>query len=80
MADETTSVPIRGDAIALGDFLKVAGAAGSGGAAKHMVQGGLVRVNGAPEARRGHKVRPGDVVDVEGAGRFTVARENGAAS
>jgi ribosome-associated protein len=46
--------------------LKLAGAAHSGGDAKHAIQAGLVSVNGAVEVRRSHPVKPGDVVTVEG--------------
>jgi ribosome-associated protein len=50
--------------VPLGSFLKVAGAAGTGGEAKLLIQGGAVRVNGEIETRRGHKVGPGDVVAI----------------
>lgn len=52
--------------VTLGQLLKVAGVARSGGAAKHLVRTGKVRVNGAVETRRGRKMSPGDVVEVEG--------------
>jgi ribosome-associated protein len=61
-----TDIPVRGP-IALGAFIKLCGAALTGGEAKVLVQSGLVRVNGEVETRRGHAVRPGDVVAVEGA-------------
>lgn len=48
--------------IPLGAFLKLAGAAATGGHAKLMVQEGDVRVNGEVEARRGRKLVAGDVV------------------
>lgn len=68
-----TDVSISGgDAIRLGEFVKLAGAAGSGGEAKHLVQAGLVQVNGAVDAHRGRKVKPGDVVAVAGRGTFVV--------
>ncbi|MGZ4199406.1 MAG: RNA-binding S4 domain-containing protein [Thermoleophilia bacterium] len=50
--------------LALGAFLKLAGAAQTGGEAKLLVQNGEVRVNGATELRRGHSVAPDDVVAV----------------
>ena len=50
--------------VALGAFLKLCGAATTGGHAKRMVQDGLVRVNGEVETRRGRKVTPGDVVAI----------------
>ena len=52
--------------VALGAFVKLSGAAATGGEAKRLVQGGAVRVNGEVELRRGHKVVPGDEVVVGG--------------
>ncbi len=60
------AVAVRGGGIELGKFLKLVRAVRSGGAAKHLVQAGRVRVNGRVETRRGAKLRPGDVVEVEG--------------
>ncbi|MEE4275457.1 MAG: RNA-binding S4 domain-containing protein [Thermoleophilia bacterium] len=62
MADVAVSGPV-----ALGAFLKLAGAAATGGQAKLLIQSGEVTVNGAPERRRGRKVAPGDVVATGGA-------------
>jgi len=50
----------------LGSFLKLAGAAVTGGHAKMIVQGGDVAVNGEIETRRGRMVQPGDVVAIGG--------------
>ncbi len=50
----------------LGSFLKVAGAVGTGGHAKLVVQGGEVKVNGEFETRRSRILQHGDVVDVHG--------------
>ena len=55
---------LRGDFIPLDALLKATGLAPSGGAAKVLVAGGGVRVNGEPEARRGRKLRAGDEVAV----------------
>ncbi len=56
-------VPVRLP-ITLGQFLKVAQLARSGGEAKLLVQAGEVRVNGEVEYRRGRVLREGDVVEV----------------
>jgi ribosome-associated protein len=48
--------------IRLDQFLKLHGAADSGGHAKALVQSGKVKVNGEVDLRRGRKLRPGDVV------------------
>jgi ribosome-associated protein len=53
------------DYIKLDQFLKLAGVVRSGGEAKHLIQGGSVKVNGEVETRRGRKLRNGDVVMFE---------------
>ena len=52
--------------IPLGSFVKLSGAAATGGEAKRLIQGGAVRVNGEVELRRGHDVIPGDLVEFGG--------------
>ena len=59
--------------ITLGQALKAASIAGTGGEAKVLVQAGEVLVNGEVETRRGRKLREGDVVEV-GEERFEVTR------
>ena len=59
--EENVSLP---PGIALGQALKVANVAGSGGEAKILIQMGEVRVNGEVETRRGRKLEEGDVVEV----------------
>ena len=61
MDDITVSGPLR-----LGEFLKLAGVAGTGGHAKIIVQSGDVAVNGEVETRRGRMLQAGDVVSVGG--------------
>ena len=50
--------------ITLGQALKASNLVGSGGEAKVLIQGGVVRVNGEVETRRGRKLQRGDVVEV----------------
>ncbi len=71
MAEEV-AVAIRSETIALDRFLKWCGAAATGGEAKRLVQSGQTRVNGSPELRRAHALRPGDVVEVPGRGKWRV--------
>ena len=52
--------------IRLDQFLKLAGAVGSGGQAKVQIQDGAVQVNGEVETRRRRKLKPGDVVEFDG--------------
>lgn len=66
---EAVDFDLRGETITLDALLKATGAAPSGGAAKVLIAAGGVRVNGAPELRRGRKLRAGDEVAV-GANRW----------
>ena len=69
MAPPAAEIPFalgNRDGIPLAQMLKALGVAGSGGEAKVLVQGGLVKVNGEVETRRGHKVVPGDLVEAAG--------------
>ncbi len=50
----------------LGQFVKLAGLAATGGDAKRLVGSGLVMLNGQVELRRGHGLSPGDIVEVQG--------------
>jgi ribosome-associated protein len=49
----------------LGPLLKAVGICETGGEAKHLVQGGHVRVNGQVETRRGRKLRGGETVEAK---------------
>ena len=59
-------VPIDGDMIRLGQFLKLADLIDTGGEAKILIASGDVTVNGEVDTRRGRQLRPGDVVVVQG--------------
>lgn len=52
--------------VTLGQFVKLAGFAATGGEAKRLVTSGLVTLNGEIEVRRGHRLNPGDMVEVQG--------------
>jgi ribosome-associated protein len=57
-------VEIRGEMIRLGQLLKLAGIAESGGEARELLLADRVTVNGEPEARRGRQLHRGDVIAV----------------
>jgi ribosome-associated protein len=57
-------VQIRGDTIRLGQLLKLAGVASSGGDARELLSSGDVLVNGELEERRGRQLHPGDTVTI----------------
>lgn len=54
------------DYIKLDQFLKMANIIFTGGEAKQYLKDHEVIVNGIPEYRRGRKLYPGDVLQVEG--------------
>ena len=57
-------VPIRNGSIRLGQLLKLASLVDSGSEARPLLRQGAVRVNGTVETRRGHRLQPGDLVEV----------------
>ena len=58
-------IGIKDEYIKLGQALKLAGLVGSGVEAKILVQDGLVKVNGEVDMRRGRKLYPGDIFELE---------------
>ena len=60
-------IPINGDSIKLGQFIKLASLVATGGEAKELIAEGVVTVNGEPETRRGATLHPGDEVCIEDA-------------
>lgn len=63
-AGDIRDVTVRDDGIRLGQFLKLAGLADTGAAARVLLELAEVEVNGQPESRRGRQLRLGDVVAV----------------
>jgi ribosome-associated protein len=59
-------VPIGGEIIRLGQFLKFAGLLDSGGNVKEAVIDGMVTVNGEVDRRRGRQLQLGDIVSFDG--------------
>jgi ribosome-associated protein len=59
-------VPIRDEAIRLGQFLKLANLIDTGSDAKALMIEGRVQVNGEVETRRGRQLVKGDVVELAG--------------
>ena len=62
----TEQVQITTELIKLDSFLKYAGLTDTGGQAKELVLEGKVKVNGEVCTMRGKKIRPGDLVEVQG--------------
>lgn len=57
--------PLRGEYVTLDRLLKACGLAPSGGAAKAMISGGLVQVDGHDELRKTCKIHAGQVVSLQ---------------
>lgn len=64
MQKETISITT--EFIKLDSLLKFAGVMETGGEAKEAIQAGDVKVNGEVCTMRGKKIRPGDVVSLDG--------------
>lgn len=65
------------EGITLGQFLKFAGVAGTGGHAKILIEEGGVEVNADVVVHRGRKLRVGDIVRVAGLEFVLERRESG---
>lgn len=71
----TQRVEIETSFITLGQFIKLANVFESGGMIKAFLQDTGVLVNGEIEQRRGRKLYPEDVVEIEEIGTYIVATE-----
>ena len=69
------NIIITTEFIKLQDLLKFANLVGTGGEAKIIIQEGEVKVNGEICTMRGKKIRPGDIVELDGQ-QLTVSYEN----
>ncbi|MUV37950.1 uncharacterized protein JNUCC1_01756 [Lentibacillus sp. JNUCC-1] len=69
-------IHIQSEYITLGQFIKLANIFESGGIVKAFLQDEGAVVNHEREHRRGRKLYPGDIVEIEGAGTFIVGRES----
>jgi ribosome-associated protein len=59
-------IPIRDSMIRLGQLLKLASLVEDGVEAAELIKGGLVKVNGEIDERRGRQLHHGDTVTVSG--------------
>ena len=66
MSPSREDIEVGPEGIRLGQLLKLAGVAGTGGEAKLAVEQGQVRVNGVVEVRRGARLHAGDLVECAG--------------
>ncbi|QKY70840.1 S4 domain-containing protein YaaA [Lentibacillus sp. CBA3610] len=73
--NEPEKINIETDYIPLGQFIKLLNILDSGGMIKAFLQDQGVLVNGEPEHRRGRKLYPDDVVEMEGIGVYIVTKD-----
>ncbi|EGL83542.1 S4 domain protein YaaA [Caldalkalibacillus thermarum TA2.A1] len=62
--------------ITLGQLLKLVGVIDTGGQAKWFLAEHDVLVNGQAENRRGRKLYPGDVIEIDGFGQVKIAAQS----
>lgn len=65
-------VSIKTEYITLGQLLKFQSITSSGGETKVFLSEVPILVNEEQEQRRGKKLRPGDVIEIEGHGKFVI--------
>ncbi|AKU16033.1 RNA-binding S4 domain-containing protein [Luteipulveratus mongoliensis] len=74
-SEPVIEVPIRDEAIKLGQLLKLSGLVEDGAEARELIQTGRVSVDGEVETRRARQVRPGSRVELPGAVMTVVRSE-----
>ncbi len=67
-------IEITTDQITLGQFLKLANVIESGGMVKLFLKEFAVYINDEQDQRRGRKLKPGDLVEIQGVGSFKVVK------
>lgn len=65
-------IKITTDYIKLDQFLKLCGAAQTGGQAKIMIAEGMINVNNEVAFERGKKIRKNDIIDIKDYDKFIV--------
>jgi ribosome-associated protein len=69
-------VPITTPYITLGQLLKVTGAIDTGGQVKWFLSEFPITVNGEEEQRRGKKLYPGDMIEIDTVGSFQIGEDS----
>lgn len=69
------TIEITTDFITMDKLLKFSGIADTGGQAFHMVEDGVVRLNGQIVTEKRKKVIPGDIVNIDNQIELTIAKE-----
>ncbi|MBR7554715.1 S4 domain-containing protein YaaA [Allobacillus sp. GCM10007491] len=69
-------IEITTDQITLGQFLKLANIVESGGMVKLFLKEFAVYINDEQDQRRGRKLKPGDLVEIQGVGSYKVVQSS----
>lgn len=67
-------VQINTSYITLGQLLKITGSIDTGGQVKWFLSEYQISVNGEKEQRRGKKLYPGDIIEIEKVGKFQIGK------
>lgn len=65
-------IEINSPTINLDQLLKWAGIIETGGQVKPMIEDNMIKLNGIIIFERRKKIKPGDVLEIEGVGKWTV--------
>ena len=71
------NIQIKTDDIQLDQLLKLASIVESDGQVKYMIADELIKLNGNIVTERRRKIRPGDIVEVDGVGKLSVIKIKG---
>ncbi|WP_418627161.1 RNA-binding S4 domain-containing protein [Anaerosinus sp.] len=71
------NIQIKTDDIQLDQLLKLASIVESGGQVKYMIADELIKLNGNIVTERRRRIRPGDIVEVDGVGKLSVIKIKG---
>jgi S4 domain protein YaaA len=70
------NIPIESEYITLGQLLKFAGIIQNGGEAKIFLASNLILVNHEPDQRRGRKLYPDDVIEINKKIQLCIQKQN----
>ena len=68
-------IEIDTEEILLVQALKMAGVLESGGQIRFLLEDGMIKRNGVVETAKRRRLKPGDVIEVEGCGSFEIVRQ-----
>ena len=70
-------IEINTDEIQLDQLLKWAAIVNSGGQVKFMIEDEIIKLNGVIVTARRKKIKPGDIIEIDGEGSWQVVKKQG---